>query len=198
LLDGSDPAPNDPRAQSVAALGSTAVDDEPSVALSSSSITLTSAERFAVVDVSNGGAGLLEWMVEPDLDPAIVLTQPRPGEISSGTSLLVFAAPSFDFNASGAVSVDLRVRDLAGRVTDVSQLAVEVAPGGGQAGTCGDATDDGAITASDALRILQSAVGIVQCSCVCDVNGSGVTATDALAVLNAAVGLPVQLDCQSC
>jgi len=35
--------------------------------------------------------------------------------------------------------------------------------------------------------------------CVCDVNGSGeVTASDALAVLQAAVGLDVTLDCPPC
>ncbi|MBI5507002.1 MAG: hypothetical protein HY899_19620 [Deltaproteobacteria bacterium] len=47
---------------------------------------------------------------------------------------------------------------------------------------CGDATGDGRITASDALRVLQAAVGIGTCSeHVCDFNGSGaVTASDAL------------------
>jgi hypothetical protein len=65
---------------------------------------------------------------------------------------------------------------------------------------CGDATDDGALTASDALVALRASVGTSQCeSCVCDVNGSdGVTATDALAVLQAAVGLAAELSCASC
>jgi hypothetical protein len=56
------------------------------------------------------------------------------------------------------------------------------------------------ITASDALYVLNSAVGAAACElCVCDVNSSGaVTATDALFVLNAAVGLDVRLMCPAC
>jgi hypothetical protein len=56
------------------------------------------------------------------------------------------------------------------------------------------------ITASDALYVLNSAVGAAACeTCVCDVNNSGaVTATDALFVLNAAVGLEVTLMCPPC
>ena len=56
------------------------------------------------------------------------------------------------------------------------------------------------IAASDALLVLQAAVGAAQClPCVCDVDASGgVTATDALLVLNAAVGQPVQLTCPAC
>jgi hypothetical protein len=65
---------------------------------------------------------------------------------------------------------------------------------------CGDATDDGDLTASDALFALNAAVDLLSCAlCVCDVDGSGsVTASDALRILNAAVGLPVTLDCPAC
>ena len=57
-----------------------------------------------------------------------------------------------------------------------------------------------AITASDALAILNAAVGTFACElCVCDLDGSGaVTATDALAALLAAVELPVDLQCPPC
>ena len=56
------------------------------------------------------------------------------------------------------------------------------------------------ITASDALVVLRTAVGIEQCpACVCDVNdSSSVTATDALIVLRFAVGQPVTLDYPAC
>ncbi|MCA1807043.1 MAG: DUF1566 domain-containing protein [Actinobacteria bacterium] len=68
---------------------------------------------------------------------------------------------------------------------------------------CGDFTGDGAVTASDALRLLRSAVGEqVDLSCgsqieICgDVNGSrDTTASDALVVLRGAVGQAVDLTC---
>lgn len=65
---------------------------------------------------------------------------------------------------------------------------------------CGDADDSGAVTASDALAILQTAVGARTCAlCVCDVDdSSAVTATDALITLNASVGLEVELTCPPC
>jgi hypothetical protein len=57
---------------------------------------------------------------------------------------------------------------------------------------CGDFNEDCSITASDALAVLQAAVGIHPCALsVCDFSGDGqITALDALAVLRAAVGLP--------
>lgn len=62
---------------------------------------------------------------------------------------------------------------------------------------CGDINDDGRVTATDALFVLQAAVGLQTCSVeVCDANGDGqVTATDAAMVLAAAVGLPVDFLC---
>jgi hypothetical protein len=74
------------------------------------------------------------------------------------------------------------------------------------AGACGDPVADGGgftsaiVTASDALFVLNTSVGLRTCElCFCDVNDSGsVTATDALATLNAAVGLSVSLLCPPC
>jgi len=62
---------------------------------------------------------------------------------------------------------------------------------------CGDATQDGMLSASDALLALNVSVGIGSCiETLCDVNGTGTTtSTDALAILNAGVGLPVTLSC---
>lgn len=56
------------------------------------------------------------------------------------------------------------------------------------------------ITASDALFILNAAVGLQSCEpCICDVTGEGsVTASDALRLLSAAVGIDVTLDCPPC
>jgi hypothetical protein len=57
-----------------------------------------------------------------------------------------------------------------------------------------------AITASDALIVLRTAVGLEECpACVCDVNDSAsITASDALIVLRFAVGQPVTLSCPAC
>lgn len=62
---------------------------------------------------------------------------------------------------------------------------------------CGDATQDGGLSASDALFALNVSVGLGSCiETLCDVNGSGTTtSTDALAILNAGVGLPVVVSC---
>lgn len=66
--------------------------------------------------------------------------------------------------------------------------------------TVGDVPLAGDVTASDALFILNAAVGIQTCElCVCDADGSGgVAATDALLTLQAAVGQPVPLECPPC
>ncbi|HXC51515.1 MAG TPA: DNRLRE domain-containing protein [Candidatus Limnocylindrales bacterium] len=57
---------------------------------------------------------------------------------------------------------------------------------------CGDANDDGKLTASDALTALRTAVGAGNCELArCDYNGDGkVNASDALAILRVAVGGP--------
>lgn len=65
---------------------------------------------------------------------------------------------------------------------------------------CGDGTEDGEVTATDALFALGAAVGTTNCSrCLCDADGSGSTsATDALALLQASVGMGVELACPAC
>lgn len=62
---------------------------------------------------------------------------------------------------------------------------------------CGDPNDDGVISSSDSLFILQAAVGLLSCDFqVCDVNGTlSLTAGDALHHLRFVVGLPVKLMC---
>lgn len=65
-----------------------------------------------------------------------------------------------------------------------------------------DATQNGAtggsgVTSTDALYLLQAAIGEQSCTpCICDVDASGdVTATDALLALAVATGTPVSLVC---
>jgi hypothetical protein len=93
--------------------------------------------------------------------------------------------------------------------TTTSTLGSTTTTTTGAPAICGDPVDPGAlrlgdpsnaVTASDALRTLQAAVGSSTCLlCVCDVNNSGsLTATDALVVLRKAVGAPATLTCPAC
>jgi hypothetical protein len=65
---------------------------------------------------------------------------------------------------------------------------------------CGDASLDDKVTATDALLVLKSAVGSLECElCVCDTNASStITSPDALIVLKFAVGQEVVLNCPAC
>ena len=71
---------------------------------------------------------------------------------------------------------------------------------GGPPRSCGDPTQDGAVTASDALYTLNVAVGLLVCDpCVCDIDGTGaVSATDALVGLRISIGQPFGLNCPIC
>ncbi len=66
------------------------------------------------------------------------------------------------------------------------------------AGLCGDANDDGDVTATDALTVLRAAVSLNTCPMSrCDVDSNGaLTAGDALRVLRHATGQVVDLACQ--
>jgi hypothetical protein len=67
---------------------------------------------------------------------------------------------------------------------------------------CGDpfVPSQNAITASDALFVLRTSVGLETCeACICDIDGSGkTTAPDALALLRIAQGLAGTLACPPC
>lgn len=92
--------------------------------------------------------------------------------------------------------------------TTTSTVTTTTTLPGGQ--TCGDPVglvatrevfaDAANVTASDALAVLNAAVGLFACElCVCDVDGSGtLAATDALQTLRVAVGLGGALDCPAC
>ena len=66
--------------------------------------------------------------------------------------------------------------------------------------TCGDANDDGMVTATDAPKILSWSVGGNYCAyCLCDAtNDQSITATGALAALRGAIGQTENLNCPSC
>jgi len=121
-----------------------------------------------------------------------------------------FAPTLGDFTSDGNTLLLFNFDDPPGSttITDTSPFGrtgtLGVGCGNGtkpQLGVCGDPAEArGSITASDALFMLQAAVGLTTCElCVCDVDGSGaVTATDALFTLNAAVGQPTSLACPAC
>ncbi len=77
-------------------------------------------------------------------------------------------------------------------------LLLAPAPARAAQGDCGQPNSSGTTpVASDALGILQAAVGLVECApATCDVDANcNVTASDALRTLQSVVGLPIQLDC---
>jgi hypothetical protein len=65
---------------------------------------------------------------------------------------------------------------------------------------CGDYNGNGIMQIADALGVLRTAVGLVQCpSCVCDIDGNGNNSiADALLALRLAVGLNVSTNCSPC
>lgn len=65
---------------------------------------------------------------------------------------------------------------------------------------CGDPTLDEKVSATDALSVLKSGVGVTYCEgCICDAtDDDAVTAGDALLVLRYSVGQPVSLNCPAC
>jgi hypothetical protein len=65
---------------------------------------------------------------------------------------------------------------------------------------CGDFDGDGEVQISDALAVLRTSVGVLECAaCVCDVDGSGSTSiSDALIVLKISVGQGVATSCSAC
>ena len=87
----------------------------------------------------------------------------------------------------------LRRRRLAGVLTVLLGLVGAV----DALAVCGDFNADGQLTATDALGVLNAAVGLASCAEEeCDIDGSGnVSATDALTALKAAVGQEVVLAC---
>jgi hypothetical protein len=139
---------------------------------------------------------------------------------SSGRSLRIGANdPSGAINASDAIIDDVQIYRFA--LTD-GDVAVGETAGGEVASLfaapgevitrpattttttlvmcpadCGDANEDGSITATDALIALRTAVGQGSCQlCLCDTNDSAsVTATDALAILRFTVGSLCRFSC---
>ncbi len=179
---------------------------EPIVALDVSAVSISESQRFAVVTVSNAGSGTLTWTAVSS-NKALAVTSPNEsGFGGDGAKLVVRLASSFE-DIGACVDTTVRVVDLGGATKDYQDIDVTVTSAAGcqsvtttttlPTTTCGDATGDGRVTASDALMALQAAVGIGSCALNrCDANGDGrVSATDSLLVLNFAVGIPVSLNC---
>lgn len=184
------PLDADPAADGSAAVG------EPVVALETASVTLTPDDPFVAVAVSNAGAGEMVWTAAA-LNPALVDTTPSERAVSLGDGTLFLRLPA-GFTPTECLTTAVRVIDTSGSTPDFADVAVTVGPSVGCPDTlCGDPTGDGVITATDALFVLNGAVGLLQCDLnVCDASGDGaVTASDALMVLRKAVGGDIELVC---
>lgn len=204
LLDGIDPAPNDPRPQAQPSPATAASEaSDPQVALDRTTVTLASNRPVAVVEVSNAGGGTLEWMVDPGINPAFIVTQPPPGEVTTRDTLVLTVPGTFDFSGAGSVTVEFKVRDMGGAEKDAVAAQARVTAedlGGALCGHASGSAAEAKITAGDALFALRGAVGAFVCErCRCDVDASGkVQASDALLILRHAVGLGVELVCPAC
>jgi hypothetical protein len=98
------------------------------------------------------------------------------------------------FGAPGAFGFNAFLLD-HGRIYEYPGFDVFLGP------QCGDpVSPHGRIGATDALLVLNAAVGVTECDgCICDVDSSAsVVATDALLVLNRGVGLAVEISCPVC
>jgi hypothetical protein len=104
---------------------------------------------------------------------------------------------TIDADVAPGEFVTLTATDPANRATSEFSLCFAVSDGNL---VCGDYNGDGSVKAGDALSVLRTAVGSLECElCVCDVNDSGdVTAPDALLVLRESVGQDVVLTCPDC
>jgi hypothetical protein len=86
---------------------------------------------------------------------------------------------------------DIECDGVVGSTTTTTELPPAV---------CGDFDENGKVAISDALAVLRTAVGVLQCApCVCDVDGNGsVSISDALVVLRIAVGQNPNTNCSDC
>lgn len=124
-------------------------------------------------------------------DGAVMIYAPTTYETGSSTSHLDTIVTPNELMEPFATSPPPRNLDMTLALLD--DLGWEIEP----VQACGDATDDGQVTTTDALTTLKAAVGQVECELtVCDANFSGgITAGDAQRVLQYAVGQDVTLNC---
>ncbi len=115
-------------AGSVAAPDPEELPGEPVVSVDRTSLVLDQNTRSANVAVSNAGEGTLFWTAASD-NTAIAVTTPGEVELreEAGT-LVISAAPTFDFGISGPLNTTVRVFDLAGDDKDVQEISVTVGP----------------------------------------------------------------------
>lgn len=123
---------------------------------------------------------------------SVTFFNPDTGAACPGTPASVVGGAPTDLGACSCCSEDAAVLLLREAGAAAGADADAPCPG-----ACGDATLDDFTSATDALVVLQAAVGQGNCaSCVCDVNASGaVTVTDALAILRFSVGSLCRIVC---
>jgi hypothetical protein len=109
---------------------------------------------------------------------------------------LIVAIASSGFSSATAAYAEMP----AGRCmytedcNDADPCSIDVCTNGDE--SCGDANDDGTLSAPDALLICRAAVFLEDCGAKCDLDGNGVvTASDALVLMNFIVGIPAVMVC---
>ena len=190
----------------------TAIDDE--IVIQSDATNTRERPRVAV---GGDGSFVVAWESRPqDGSSTGMFAQrfsasgaPLGGEfqVNSFTAGGQYSAAISDDGQSNVVVVWQSPQDGSADGIDGQRFVTESSP----AGSCGDpialttgfaaSTHLGrAVTATDALAILQAAVGLLACElCVCDVNGSAtLSASDALLTLQYSVGQSTSLFCPPC
>lgn len=119
---------------------------------------------------------------------------------ASASPFLVGGVTASGVLAGSYVGLVDEVRIWSVALDDAEALYLWGHPAATEAGLCGDANDDHAVSAADALIALRTAVQTAFCSgCSCDTNSStDVTATDALQILRKSVGHAVEMSCPEC
>lgn len=144
------------------------------------------------------GASVSRNVVEPFKSPQCArdgtnTPAPLPNRLPSGSLLTMEALPK---TRRGWELRALRVPVLALSLLASTLLSAQICVAA--QGDCGQPQSDGTTpTATDALAVLQAAVGLISCDlAVCDVDSScAITASDALLTLTKAVGGAVDLNC---
>ena len=155
-------------------------DDSPTGAVTPASLSFESGLDFASVAPEIGQIFFIGDGLTSDTNAGLFDGEPQAFNVPAGATRLFLGTCDGTgwYNNSGSFTVDITTTPR----------------------TCGDPTGAHDITASDALFILNVAVGLeTGALCVCDVDGSGtISASDALAVLLYAVGLGTELQCPAC
>jgi hypothetical protein len=166
----------------------------------SGDVGLDDGEWHQILVVRDAAAGHHRLYVDGRRVPGEGQTGGLTNISASASPLLVGGVTSAGELAGSYTGLVDEVRIWNNALDDAEALYLWGRPDAIDAGRCGDANDDDAISAADALLALRTAVHTASCSaCSCDTNSSTVvTAADALQILRRSVAPKIELRCPDC